>query len=359
MAIDLDELLAPIRGDDPCGEDASFSDLFDRIREARRYDDPDLPRGEWETELKVADWRLALDLATQAMTKHSKDLQAAAWLGEAAISRFGLDGAKDAFALITGLVENYWDGFWPRAEDGDLEERAGKLAWFNTYAGQALMRVPLTTDGGPPLSLAEWKQSREVDNLARQNAEAYKEAVGEGKLTGEAFDTRIMASPDDALRTLHAQAEAAQAEFAKMKSTLDARFGREGASLAAIEDALKGIRNVLTKAAQAKGLLTEASVEEAMSESGGEGAPAASGGGGGGGRLDLSANAAASKDAALRALGEISVFFKRTEPHSPVGFLLERALQWANMPLDQWLQEVCNDDSVLNMIRDRSGMPRV
>lgn len=357
MAIDLEELLAPIRGDDPCGQDASFSDLFDRIREARRADDPNLPRGDWETELKVADWRLALDLATQAMTKESKDLQAACWLGEAAIARFGLDGATDAFDLLTRLVETYWDGLWPRAEDGDLEERAGKLAWFNTYAAQALMRVPLTTDGGPPLGLAEWKESREVDNLARQNADAYKEAMSAGKLTGEAFDARIMASPEDALRTIHAQAEAAQAAFARMKSTLDGRFGRDGASLAAIEEALKGIRGVLGKAAQAKGLLSEPVAEETADASG-EGAPAAGGGGGGGGRLDLSANGAASKEAALRALGEISAFFKRTEPHSPVGYLLDRALGWANMPLDQWLAEVCNDDSVLNVIRDRSGMPR-
>lgn len=40
MAIDIAELMQPIAGGDPCGEDASFSDTYDRIREARRADDP-------------------------------------------------------------------------------------------------------------------------------------------------------------------------------------------------------------------------------------------------------------------------------------------------------------------------------
>ena len=63
MPIDVNELLAPIPGSDPAGSDASFSDQFDRIREARRADDPLLAQGEWKTELKVADWREAQSLA--------------------------------------------------------------------------------------------------------------------------------------------------------------------------------------------------------------------------------------------------------------------------------------------------------
>ena len=128
MAIDVNELLAPIPGSDPAGSDASFSDQFDRIREARRADDPNLAQGEWKTELKVADWRVAQSLSEEILLRTSKDLQAAVWLAEAVISREGLEGARDGFALLAGLLDTYWDGVYPRAEDGDLEERAGKLA---------------------------------------------------------------------------------------------------------------------------------------------------------------------------------------------------------------------------------------
>ncbi len=48
MSIELAELLAPISPDRPCGEDVSFSDVYDRVREARRADDPSLRQGEWQ-----------------------------------------------------------------------------------------------------------------------------------------------------------------------------------------------------------------------------------------------------------------------------------------------------------------------
>jgi type VI secretion system protein ImpA len=60
----------------------------------------------------------------------------------------------------------------------------------------------------------------------------------------------------------------------------------------------------------------------------------------------------------LRAVSDIAAHFKRVEPHSPVSFLLDRAVMWADMPLDQWLAEVVGDDSVLGTIRDRIGVAR-
>ena len=55
MAIDVNVLFFLISCGDPAGSDASFSDQFDRIREARRADDPNLPQGDWQTEPKIAD----------------------------------------------------------------------------------------------------------------------------------------------------------------------------------------------------------------------------------------------------------------------------------------------------------------
>ncbi|MGO4781550.1 type VI secretion system protein TssA, partial [Lysobacter sp. 2RAB21] len=63
-----------------------------------------------------------------------------------------------------------------------------------------------------------------------------------------------------------------------------------------------------------------------------------------------------SKQAALRALGDIAGYFKRTEPHSPVASLLEQAVQWADMPLNEFLAEVVRDESVLAAIRARVGL---
>lgn len=353
MAIDVNELLAPIPGSDPTGSDASFSDQFDRIREARRADDPNLGQGEWQTELKVADWREAQSLSEDILRRTSKDLQAAVWLGEAAISRYGLEGARDAFELLEGLLENFWEGLHPRADDGDLEERAGKLAWFATYGSRALQSIVLNDDAQSPLTLAGWLDSREVDNLGRQNAEAYQAALEEGRLSGDSFDARMSSTAEDVIRERIDQAAAAREAFARFSGVSDAKLGREAPSFAAIEDALKKIQQMYVRVAGAKGM---GGVAEPADEEAGVPAGAAIAAAAGAVALELNAGSLASKESALRAISEIAGFFRRTEPHNPVAYLLDRAVYWANMPLEEWLAEVIRDEGTLSSIRERVGL---
>src|SRR5438876_1060124 len=82
--IDLNALLRPIPGENPSGENLRYSGLYDEISDARRADD-NLNQGEWQTELKVADFRRVIDIVVPALTNQSKDLQLAAWLSEALI----------------------------------------------------------------------------------------------------------------------------------------------------------------------------------------------------------------------------------------------------------------------------------
>ncbi len=359
MPIDVNELLAPIPGSDPAGSDASFSDQFDRIREARRADDPNLAQGEWQTELKVADWREAQSLSEDILLRTSKDLQAAVWLAEAAISRDGLEGARDSFSLLAGLLETYWEGLYPRADDGDLEERAGKLAWFATYGARALQAMRLNDDPQAPLTLAGWIDSREVDNLGRQNAEAYQAALDEGRINGETYDARMVATPEAMLMERLVQVQAARDAFIRFSSTSDAKLGRDAPNLAAIDDGLKKIQQIYAKVATAKGIGGVATVADdgAGQQAAASGGVANGGASGGTVSLDLGGGSLASKQAALRAIGEIAGFFRRTEPHSPVAYLLERAIVWADMPLEQFLAELIRDESTLSSIRERVGLP--
>lgn len=360
MAIDVNELLAPIPGSDPAGSDESFSDQFDRIREARRADDTTLAQGEWQTELKVADWREAQNLSEDILRRVSKDLQAAVWLGEAVISRYGLEGAKETFELLAGMLDTYWEGLYPRADDGDLEERAGKLAWFATYGARALQMMMLNNDPQAALTLDDWIDSREVDNLGRQNAEAYQAAMDEGRMNGETFDSRMVSTDDALIRERIEQVVAARDVFARFSSLSDAKLGRDAPNLVTIDEALKKIQQVYTKVAAAKGMAGVAAVEEAGESLEGAGNVETAGNAGGtngGVALDLSAGSLASKQAALRAIGEIAGFFRRTEPHNPVAYLLDRAVYWADMPLEQWLAEVVRDEHTLSSIRERVGLP--
>src|ERR1700722_13809333 len=79
-----DDLLTPIPGDNPSGvyvrHDTKLL-LYDKIKEARRQDDA-LSQGDWEHELKLADFPLEKKLAEEALATKTKDLQLAAWLTE-------------------------------------------------------------------------------------------------------------------------------------------------------------------------------------------------------------------------------------------------------------------------------------
>ncbi|MET1023461.1 MAG: type VI secretion system protein TssA [Pseudoxanthomonas sp.] len=367
MAIDIPTLLAPISADAPCGEDAGFSDLFDRIREARRADDPTLSQGDWRTDLKVADWRSALDLSTQVLTRVSKDLQAAGWLAEAATARFGLEGTRDGLTVVAGLLEQYWDGLYPELDGEDADERAGKLVWLNTNLATALQTLPLNDDSAAPVTLHDWQSSREVDNLSRQNADAYRAALDEGRLNGEAFDAAVAASSADRLRERVVAVAGATAAFTRLQAQADVRMGRNAPVLTGIETALKRITQVLQRAAQQKGLLdlapadTPAAVDDLPTPSApariaAVGTSTSSAGTIAVPSFSVSGDGAAAKQAALKALDEIAGFFRRTEPHSPVSSLLDQAVRWADISLADFLQEVVRDDSVLNAIRARVGL---
>jgi type VI secretion system protein ImpA len=59
---------------------------------------------------------------------------------------------------------------------------------------------------------------------------------------------------------------------------------------------------------------------------------------------------------ALKRLNEIADFFKKSEPHSPVSYLVQRAVKWGEMPLETWLQEVIKDQSVLFQLKETLGV---
>jgi type VI secretion system protein ImpA len=50
------------------------------------------------------------------------------------------------------------------------------------------------------------------------------------------------------------------------------------------------------------------------------------------------------------------MFFRRTEPNSPVANLIQRAIRWADMPLDVWLREVVANDDVLSRVKETLGI---
>ena len=358
QVLDIEALLMPIPGDNPAGESLRYAGPYDAIQEARRADD-DLEQGEWRREIKAADWHAVLDLATAALATRSKDLQIAAWLTEALVKQHGFAGLFEGLTLLRELQERFWDGLYPEAEDGDLEFRAAPLEWLNERLPSALKMIPITQPrGDEAYTFLHWEESRAVDNLGRQNQEAMAAALAEGKITGEQFDKAVATTSRAFYETLFEELSQSREAYAQLDQTLDEKFGGEAPSLLGLKRTIEDCWELI------ESLVKKKRPPEPISVLPRDGSPSADGYAPA--RSDRQSQAAFSTEAlplepldradALRRLAAVAAFFRRTEPHSPVAYLVQRAVRWGEMPLEEWLREVINSDDVLGHVRETLGL---
>ena len=63
-----------------------------------------------------------------------------------------------------------------------------------------------------------------------------------------------------------------------------------------------------------------------------------------------------SREDALNAISQASSYFRSTEPHSPLPYLLEKALTWGKLDFPALLRELIHDESMRNQIYRLTGV---
>src|SRR5262245_46626376 len=114
--IDLDALMSPITEESSVGDELRYVPV-DRKRGISWHDEISEAAREnlFEQTPKYPDWPKVIELATQALTKLSKDWQIAAWLAEALVKYDSFDrlaGLRDGTKLMRCLIEQYWDNLY-------------------------------------------------------------------------------------------------------------------------------------------------------------------------------------------------------------------------------------------------------
>lgn len=355
---DLDALLAPIAGENPAGESLQYSGLHDELREARRVED-NLAQGEWQYETKVADYHQVVALATPALATQTKDLQVCAWLCEALVKLHGFPGLRDGLKLMRGLHEQFWEKVYPEIDEGDLEARANSVAWMDRELALAIKEVPLTqAQGGVNYNYLGWEQSKQFDipeNLENLDAgklaqmeELRAQALEEGKTTGEDWRKAFHTTPRAFYEKTWSVLDECWAEFQALDKVMDEKYDRQTPGLGSLKKSLDEIRTLVEKLLKEKRILEPDPVAEAEGAEGEAGA--------GDGATGIGTGPVRTRQEALRRLAEVSDYFRRTEPHSPVAYLVQRAIKWGQMPLETWLQDVIKDDTVLGQLRETLGL---
>lgn len=342
----IDALLAPIPGDDPRGEDLWRAEIKDKFDEARKevvlFDKGAFTtaRGRVETPGK---WPLIIREAQDYLTGRTKDLYVVARLVEAQLRHRDtqrnykpLDGLADGLCLARRLIEEAWDRLYPAVEDGDVEVRATPVSWLGDDERPSslpllLRSVPLVGDywyvDFNPSSLAA---GAAIDKAAEERRKAAGVAAG---AAGAKHWGPVAASLGRILE--------------EVRLLDDALVARMGADLA---PSLRGLRNAANDCLDlARGYLPKLDAAPAEAAPAQDAPPGAA------------PTAAATPAAPTRAdlyqrLADTAARLQAIEPHSPIPYLVQRAVELGGMPFPQLMKALIADAKVLDELNRGLGI---
>jgi type VI secretion system protein ImpA len=343
--MNFEALLAPVSEALPAGEDLSFSAEFDGIAELRRADDPTLDQGEWVTPLKTANWPGVLVQCEQLLTARSKDLRVAAWWTDASARVSGYSGLADGLTLCRSLCQSFWADLHPQLDEGgDVEQRAGALRWLLTQVEALAPQLSVLQHGARTYSLSDMGSAQAITRSTERRDEA---ASNGDQITVDDIAAARRGTPREFFVVNLSEAKRGQAALAELQLVIDPLLGAEGPAFTgarrALDDAVHAVERLAREADPLGAAEAMTSDEAATSGSQGLGTGTFSG-------------SLRSRAEALQQLRAVAAFFRRTEPHSPVAYLADRAAQWGDMPLHAWLRAVMKDAGSLSHIEELLGV---
>jgi type VI secretion system protein ImpA len=339
----ITQLLEPISEQAPCGQDLRYEPEFDRLRELRREDDTSLPTGVWQSSIKRAQWPELEKLATSLLLERSKDLMLSAWLGEAWLHQDGLEGLPGSLALVAGLCERYPEQLHPQAEDGDQSWRVIPLEWLaRRYAEVLLTRVPLFEPHSNEFDgfcLDAWRRLQ-LQQVLASDSKAAKTSAETARNEQKKLSEQIRATPLSFWLRSQGTLLLSQQHLQRLEVWSDAWLGNQAPGFKALQDVIDALLTLVQEfIAMHPRKPTPAPVDiPAVAASSPAVVPPAT--------LEPQVfSEPANREEAYRQLLLIAEYLARTEPHSPVPYLIKRGVEWGNKPLSELLGELISADA--------------
>ena len=346
--LDFPQLLNPISADSPSGEDLKWDAVYEEIKLARKQGNHDLvDDGAEET---PPNWSLIVDQATAALATRSKDLMLGAWLTEALMNQHGFAGCRDGFKLLNELLERFWDSVYPQIpEDGDLEIRLAPLVWccIADRGGKLpllLRAAPLIpSNGNEVFTWNYWESSFRLKPKAdSESEEAFASRRQRSDEQAKTYQEAMRAASRDTVQNLTDDLHATLAEVNRFSDILQHRFDRLAPGVSDLRKALEDCTGIADRTLKEKGG-SDSATEGAV-----QGLPQSNGG--------VSVGAIGSRQDAFNRLEQIANYLRQVEPHSPVSYLVQRAVNWGRMPFEDLLQELLKDTAVRSQVGELLGI---
>ena len=361
--IDPAALLEPVPGELPQGNDPrnpsivpTLADLrraWSRVRQ--RHD-----RGETDTH---ADWADVERQATAILADFSKDLQVAAFLSEALVYTGGFAGLAEGGLLIAGLMDHFWETLYPSPDEDEPDAEAARLdplSFLGDVNGRLLpsvRRVVLfVLDDGTAFTYPDcqaskaWtalrpeQRSQQLGQLSPQ-LRAERERLAGYRLWDTVCQTVRADRTRETIALKHDIGAAIDA-WRDAAAAVDSHFG-EGRFV--IRPLLDLLRDVLRTVEELVPVMPAAEEQPPEDAAGTLPSPSVTAAEAPPRRLDT-------RDDALRQLGEIEAFFRRTEPFSPIAYTLAEATRRAKLSWPELLEEMVPNKPQRDEIFARFGI---
>jgi type VI secretion system protein ImpA len=372
-------LLQPIDPMSPAGTYLRYDSLYDRIAQARLTEDASLPQGVWQRQTQQADWRLVEELCTEVLVHRTKDLQIAVWLTEAWLHLEGLAGYSRGATLILELHHCFVDTMYPAPElaerdvsyeiplplnaaDPSVEQRANLIRWLNEKLSWQIKLLPLTSpsavSGVTSFSLADLEGALYQDQIQR------RQGSNPTSSSANAFERSLALTSLDFLTNTWTELQNAVGITNELDDYFDICYGSANGGLLT----LKGVLDRMTLAI-APALPKEDQMQNSNADN--EDDIGIAGFEPGSSIAELTYGPASvpratshlagahcactpiqSRDDAYSRLAQISEFLRKLEPHSPVPYLLQRAIAWGGLNFSELLPELLRDQVAIQEVGD-------
>lgn len=344
--LDAEAMLLPVPGDDPAGRPLGLRER-NLLKEYREEHDPaklsadDLkdyalankPR-------KLADWPKLFEFGTDYLVTHGKDLRLVMLMTEAAVHTSGFRGLRDSLKLIRRLCEECWGAMLPAIDDptspDDVEARVTLFGYIDEelktpFFPSLLRDVPLLTSGDMKFGF-------------RTARAAAADEPGSGR---ENFDAALAKATPAQLAAVAEADEClgeAMTEVALLGAVLDAKAPGMSPAFTGLKKAMIDCRNMTQEMLRVRG---DGTAGANPGGAGGGDAAAVGGSQGGTG----TAGGGRSREGIYAQLLDLVVALETVEPHSPVPFLVRRAIELRDAKFPDLVDQLTSGKNVLDFLR--------
>lgn len=359
----LEELTQPISEENPCGEDlrldASVESIYYKLRDYRNT-----ARKEERQALVDPDnfddiaegWSELAGLAIEALKTKTKDLEVTAWLIEALTRIDNIEGFNRGYELASSLIKQYWDkGLYPQEDEDGVTTRVSPISGLNGYDGNGslimpIKSIPMTyTSHEDNYVVWQYEQALQIERI--DDPEKRQKRLDAGAVTLDDIARSVSVTDASFYQQLSQSLHRAKDVYQDFVAALDEVTEAMPQPTSNIKNALEECQDALNHLAKDK--LEEAVDDEPSTEGVEEDQSLAT--------ADVARNktdkAIQDRQQALKKLEEIAMFFRKTEPHSPVSYMINQTVQWSQLPLPELLQKLIPDSDARENYFKLSGIP--